>query len=283
MYGTGLGSFNQPTRGLGLETLGMHLAAMQMTRDNGGDTVMWHLGTEGYNVSPQVRDYIIKQMEEIASNMASNLSGMPVLMPDGNLGNPIGLEFFPAFCHGESQGYQDLVAETQQRFNVFAGDENIDYVFGYPLLQTAQEVDLIQNYGVCGQVGWDNSKKTTEAMTFDDLVLALQNKRLSEKFFIDLLKNRYPELALDAFYVPAAIDFATGNQQAPYTVTSDSRPLITERFSVFCANNRGLKGYDKAIGRMQTNIVERYENLFGVMGDGCTIEKIDEIQNKILL
>jgi len=172
------------------------------------------------------------------------------------------------------------------------------------LLQTAQVVDLVENFGVTAQTGWDNSKKsqeTEQCMDFNQLVIALLKKRLGEKFFIDLLKNRYPEIQLGSVNVPAAIDFATGNQQSPYTIAEGStRPRIDERFSKFCARTIGMKGYDKAIERIDRNIVERFESLYGEIPSqkkariatgmdysqecirskqSTTIAKVDQIQN----
>ena len=177
--------------------------------------------------------------------------------------------------------------EAKERFKIFKGLEDIQYVFDYPLLQTAQEVDLIQNYGMTGQVGWDSSKKINGGMNLDEIIAGLKSKRLCEKLFIDLLKNRYPELILDAQYLPAAIDFSTGNQQAPYTITTGLRPRIDVKFSKFCDMGAGLKGYNKALERIQKNIVERFEDLFGEIpssknGQLRTIEKVDEIQNQII-
>jgi hypothetical protein len=198
-------------------------------------------------------------------------------------------EFFPAFKHNEKPEFGEICKDVRERFKVFDNIPDIDYVFNYPLLQTAQEIDLVKNYGVGGQIGWDMSKKIGAEMNFEQLVSALQNKRLSEKFFIDLLKNLYPEINLDVQYIQAALCFLTENQQAPYNITKGVRPKINERFSKFCSGAKGLKGYTAALERIDKNIVSRFENLFGEIPSSKqnkqdrTIEKIDEIQNLVLL
>ena len=194
-------------------------------------------------------------------------------------GRPISLEFLPAFKQMENSRYLEIYDDAKKRFKEFEGIEGADYVFNYPLLQTAQMVDLIENYGVVGQVGWDSAKKLLPDMNFEQLISVLRGKRLSEKFFIDLLKNRYPEIEFATDYVPTAIDFGNGNQQSPYTIMEGAiRPRIDKRFSKFCAETKGLKGYDKALARIEANVVGRFENLYGEMS-GSTIQKVDEIQN----
>ena len=82
-YGTGLGGYGKPTQGLALETLGLQFATMQMARDNNQESVLWHLGTEGYDVTPEQREKIIADMTSIADKMGNAMSNLPILTNEG--------------------------------------------------------------------------------------------------------------------------------------------------------------------------------------------------------
>ena len=86
--GTGLGGYGKPTQGLGLEMLGLVFATMQMALDNGQNSILWHLGTEGYDVTQIEREALIGYMTQIASDMGKAMEKLPVLTNDGQRGSP---------------------------------------------------------------------------------------------------------------------------------------------------------------------------------------------------
>ena len=87
-YGTGLGGYGKPTRGLALESLGLQFATMQMARGNNQKSVLWHLGTEGYDVTPSEREKIIAEMTNIADRMGSAMEKLQPLTSNGQRRSP---------------------------------------------------------------------------------------------------------------------------------------------------------------------------------------------------
>ncbi|MCL2569975.1 MAG: hypothetical protein FWE16_02085 [Firmicutes bacterium] len=87
-YGTGLGGYGKPTQGLGLETLGLQFATIQMARDNNQDSILWHLGTEGYGVTSEQRDRTIGEMSDVADKINCGMSKLKVLDTNGQWRSP---------------------------------------------------------------------------------------------------------------------------------------------------------------------------------------------------
>ena len=286
-YGTGLGSFERATDGLGLDVLSLQLSAMKKARDTEADSVLHQLGTMGYSGVPEkdVQRVIYEQMK-LFNKMSDNLGKLKLKDKNGKVKSPISLEHYLSQNHFKEPRFEQILNETCERLSEFHKVPGYDDISQYTALQTAQERRFIEDCGVFFQVGWNLGGNKTKDMDKVEIAESISKRRLNEHFFVQMLKYCYPNLKLGTEYVPADMDFETGNQRPPYTIfVEERRPRINERFSKFCADAKGLKCYDKGLEKISKKILLPFEDLFGEVPSSKKeeqarmIDKIDQIQD----
>ena len=280
IYGSGIGSLTTPSHKLGLGVLFQHLKSLQTAKEQGKKSIIKQFATVGYNITSDDRNRIIANREPIWDRLVENASKLNVLNKDGSEYGPIHVEIFPSTEHGNYPYFHEALKEVEYRARAFNHLPEFAQSKDYSILQTAQFLNFLNEYGDLTKVGWSFDKKHPD---LDESGLATLIKRgvRSEYFFDQFLKVLFPEANLNSTFVQGIRNPETGHQHVPYNLNGDnSLPNIEEKYTTYCGRIKHSEFYNQTQKQTNKLIVTPYEDLFGEL-DGEVEDKVDIIQETI--
>lgn len=279
-FGTGLASVNGESQGFGVDFLSTFCTAVWLKQKFNYDYVIHEISTEGYNISQEARDNLIKHEGRVIQTMIQNLG----------LESSYRLRFsYEYHQSNEFKQIKDFVTESLLPFKEI---KNYDTVSRYTILQLTGMKFLYRSHQTRMKLGWITDIKEQPMIVDEEYAKQLINTgHLNEFYFDNMYRFVFPQDSYSFLYTPCAIDLKNGGRTVPYTVLEgQARPILNGgKMEEFMSEIENKKLKNKVINSWSENIINLFESLFFEIPthsssncpDSLVLEKIDYIQKEI--